>query len=100
MTVRLQNGTRGILSDEERKKEVRKLLKAELENARSQREGFFRRLQENIREYERRYEMSSETMLKKLGSGEVRETTEIAKWVISCRILARVGEVTNTGGTR
>jgi len=39
-----------------------------------------------IREYERRYEMSSTVLLAKLASGEVRETAEIAEWLFCLRV--------------
>ena len=34
-----------------------------------------------IREYERRYEMTTAILLERLGKGEIRETAEIAEWL-------------------
>ena len=34
-----------------------------------------------IREYERRYEMTTAVLLERLGKGEIRETAEIAEWL-------------------
>jgi hypothetical protein len=34
-----------------------------------------------IREYERRYEMTSAVLLERLSRGEIRETAEIAEWL-------------------
>jgi hypothetical protein len=34
-----------------------------------------------IRDYERRYEMTTAVLLERLGKGEVRETAEIAEWL-------------------
>ena len=40
-----------------------------------------RHLDARIREYERRYEMSSDELRNKLAHGEARETAEIATWL-------------------
>jgi len=44
-----------------------------------------------IREYERRYEMTSAVLLDKLSRGLVRETTDIADWLLCLRIHRSIG---------
>jgi hypothetical protein len=39
-------------------------------------------LDSRIRQYELRYEMSSAEMSKKLAAGEMKETAEIARWLV------------------
>ena len=43
--------------------------------------GFAAAVVARIRDYERRYEMTTATLLERLGRGEVRETAEIADWL-------------------
>ena len=38
-------------------------------------------LRERVREFELRYEMSSDELLERLGKGEQRETADIANWL-------------------
>ena len=57
------------------------------------------KLQRSIRTYERRYEVSSTDMLKKVSTGEVRETVEILKWMQGYHALMSLEGATHTGGT-
>jgi hypothetical protein len=43
--------------------------------------GFAAGVVARIREYERRYEMTTAALLERLARGEVRETAEIADWL-------------------
>ena len=57
------------------------------------------KLRRSIRTYERRYEASSTDMLKKVSSGEVRETAEILKWMHGYHALVSLEGATHMGGT-
>jgi hypothetical protein len=48
------------------------------------------KLEAEIREYERRYEVSSERMMEQLAEGERKETAEIASWLMRLRIRERM----------
>lgn len=43
-----------------------------------------------IRDFERRYEMSSATMQAKLASGAMQETAEVASWLIALEAQRRM----------
>ena len=43
-----------------------------------------------IREYERRYEVSTAQMMRELREGKRKETAEIASWLISVRLRDRI----------
>lgn len=53
--------------------------------------GEVERLDSEIREYERRYEVSSERMQRELAEGTRKETAEIASWLMRLRIRERLG---------
>lgn len=55
--------------------------------------GEVERIDSEIREYERRYEVSSERMLEELAAGTRKETAEIASWLMRLRIRERLGAV-------
>lgn len=44
-----------------------------------------------IREYERRYEMTTVVLLERLGRGEIRETAEIADWLFWVNVQRSTG---------
>lgn len=50
-------------------------------------------LRRRIRDYERRYEISSSQMAKVISSGQVRETAEILKWMQSYHVLGLIGRL-------
>ena len=58
--------------------------------ARSSANGQTDKLEAEIREYERRYEVSSERMMQELAEGERKETAEIASWLMRLRIRERM----------
>src|SRR5713101_602330 len=55
------------------------------------------RLVRQVRLFERRYEMSSEDMLKALRNGTARETAEISKWMQSYMVLKKIDEIRTAG---
>ena len=57
---------------------------------RSSANGQTDKLEAEIREYERRYEVSSERMMQQLAEGERKETAEIASWLMRIRIRERM----------
>ena len=58
--------------------------------ARSSHNGQIDKLEAEIRDYERRYEVSSERMVQELSEGERKETAEIASWLMRLRIRERM----------
>jgi hypothetical protein len=58
--------------------------------ARASANGQTDKLEAEIREYERRYEVSSERMMQQLAEGERKETAEIASWLLRLRIRERM----------
>lgn len=71
-------------------KEREQVLGMLVEEARSPANGRIAELDERIREFELRYEVSSETMLKELAEGKQRETADIASWLMLLRLRERV----------
>ncbi len=67
------------------------LLSGLVEAARQSPNGEAERLEAEIREYERRYEVSSERMLQELAEGTRKETAEIASWLMRLRVRERIG---------
>ena len=56
-------------------------------------DGEVAKLDAGIREYERRYEVSSERMMRELAEGKRQETAEVASWIMRLRIRERLGAV-------
>lgn len=71
--------------------ERNKVLGGLVTGAHSLANGRIEALEAEIREYERRYEMSSESMMQQLAEGKLKETAEIASWLIRLRIRERAG---------
>ncbi len=65
--------------------------------ARSETNGRSEELDAEIREYERRYEVSSERMLRELEEGKREETAEIASWIMRLRIRERMARAGHAG---
>ncbi len=65
------------MSESEREEQLSALVRA----ARQPSDAARSLLNSRIREFELRYEMSSETLLQKLRKGEVKETADIARWL-------------------
>lgn len=59
--------------------------------ARASANGEIEKLNAEIREYERRYEISSERMMQELEEGGLKETAEIASWLMRLKIRERIG---------
>ena len=58
-----------------------------------------RELEEKVRVYEERYEMSSEEMLDALTDGSERETNEKLRWMSDYHVLRYLNAQTPTTGT-
>ncbi len=58
------------------------------------------RLKRRIRQYERRYEITSAAMAAELRLGRQRETDEIVKWMQAYTLLLMIDQETATAGTR
>ena len=56
-------------------------------------------LEDRIKVFERRYEMSSEKMCQAFSLGVVRETAEIIEWLQAYHVLLRFQGATHTDGT-
>ena len=54
------------------------------------------RLQREIRVYEERYEIPSDRLEEALVRGEIRETAEVANWVIAYRTLRNLADERQT----
>jgi hypothetical protein len=66
------------MNESERNQEVAKLVEVAKQNRNN---GSAPMLNARIRQFEMRYEMSSDTMRQRLRAGEIRETAEIADWL-------------------
>ena len=86
-------------TDEELMAEVREKNRILLANADKTGPRLERRLRRQIRVYERRYEMPSETMMVCLQARVIRETNEISKWAYAWLLLKRLNGETPTTGT-
>ena len=86
-------------TDEELMAEVREKNRILLANADKTGPRLERRLRRQIRVYERRYEMPSETMMVCLQAGVIRETREISKWAFEWLLLKSLSGETPTTGT-
>lgn len=60
--------------------------------------ALIRRLRQKVARYERRYEMTSPALFRRLDSGDVSLTAELDEWRQTCCALkSRLGEVDNDG---
>lgn len=84
MPYRVSLSRLSAMSPGDRKEAMEELL-------RSSEEAGLRDLEARLRRYELRYEMSTESMLKKWARDEIDETAEIARWLTLAS--ARNGEV-------
>lgn len=69
--------------------EKEKVLSGLIEEARAPTNGYLSELNEQIEEFERRYELSSERLLEELYEGTRTETAEIARWLMLLRLRER-----------
>ncbi len=86
-------------SDVERMGRIREAIGTELGRSSENLEITVSMLQERLKKYERRYEISSISMVEKVRSGAMPETRDITLWVWSWQILERLNRVTPTTGT-
>ncbi len=70
-----------------------KVLSGLIEEARMPANGYLSELNEQIEEFERRYELSSEHLLEELYEGTRTETAEIARWLMLLRLRERLSQV-------
>ncbi|MCL4553368.1 MAG: hypothetical protein M1305_07455 [Candidatus Marsarchaeota archaeon] len=56
------------------------------------------RLERRVRGYELRYGIKSDELIKKLDTGEMKETESISKWLQALMVLRRSPEKTRTTG--
>lgn len=68
-----------------------RVLRELVRSAKSRRKGQSAILDARISEYELRYEMSSEEMSRRLSNGTLRETAEIARWVMALAARENLG---------
>ena len=73
------------MSESERNKELTNLVQA----AKQGHQTGSSVLDARIKQFEMRYEMSSDTMRKKVSAGEMRETAEIAGWLFWLKVRER-----------
>lgn len=69
--------------------EKEKALSGLIEEVRAPANGYISELNEQIEEFERRYELSSEHLLEELYEGTRTETAEIARWLMLLRLRER-----------
>jgi hypothetical protein len=65
------------------------LLSALVSEAREPANGMVDRLSARIAEYERRYELSSLEMVEQVQSGDLKETDDIASWLMLLNVKER-----------
>jgi hypothetical protein len=60
------------------------------------------RLETSIKRFERRYEVSSAKMRREVKAGRMKETAEVATWMMNCNVLDHLKRRSNghTTGTR
>jgi len=61
--------------------EENRVLTELVQAAKSRRNGQAAIIASRVRQFEQRYELTSEAMIERLKRGEMRETTEIAEWL-------------------
>lgn len=66
------------------------LLSGLVNDARQPADGYADRLSARIAEYERRYELSSLAMVEQIKSGSLKETDDIASWLMLLKVRKRV----------
>src|SRR5436853_514257 len=71
------------MTEEERRKALAELVNATRQNGDADRTL----LRARVRQYELRYEMRSDEMLKQYAAGKIRETAEIADWLFWLGVL-------------
>lgn len=74
MLIRLSELARMTQGQQER------VLTALVRKAKAPRSGHVTELDRRLREFELRYEMSSDEMLERFARGELRDTADIARW--------------------
>lgn len=94
-----RNGKIGM-ADSERLAAIREQIRAEFGRGRESLDIYLAQLRGRIREYERRYETSSASMLKDLQEGRIRETGDISLWAWTWQTLNRLEKETPMAGTR
>lgn len=65
------------------------LLSGLVRDARRPANGYVDRLTAQIAEYERRYEMPSLVMVERIKRGELKETDDIASWLMLLKVRKR-----------
>lgn len=102
MVIKLGNGTRAM-TDRQRRREIKKRLQEQLTVSPAERASLIEDLQRELLQFEKRFGMSSQAMLEKVRTGEIRETSDTVRWAQSCLLLERLkggAGATNTIGTR
>lgn len=100
MALYIKRNGSDIKSDRERRAAIREQIRLELSRGGEDRDDYLANLRERILVYERRYERSSESMMKDLCEGKIKETGDISMWASVWQTLKRLEEKTPTTGTR
>lgn len=66
------------------------LLSGLVSDARRPANGYVEHLNARIAEYERRYELPSIAMVEQIKSGDLKETDDIASWLMLLKVRKRV----------
>lgn len=88
MPYRIKSMELASMTIEERKQALAHLVDA----ARNDGDATRILLENEIREYELRYEMTSEEMRHELVSGRIKDTAEISRWIILLNTLDRYAQ--------
>jgi len=75
-----------------RKRQLKSLVKAALQNELRLLEAGIRRTEQKVREFETRYGLTSAEFIRRYEQDELEETLEFAEWIGEYRLLERLRE--------
>ena len=79
-----------------RKRQLKPLVEAALENELRLQEVGIRKTEENLRKFEKKYHMATQEFVSRYENDELEETMDFAEWIGEFRLVERLREKANT----
>lgn len=100
MAIIVKSNGNEAVPDDERLADVKEKIRTDRGRTKEDAEIYVVQLQQRVRKYERRYEMTSHSMLEILKVGGLQETRDISLWAWTWLTLQRLNKETPTTGIR
>lgn len=100
MAIIVKRNGNDVVPDDERLADIKEKIRTGLGRTKEDAEIYVVQLQQRVRKYERRYEMTSPSMIKMLKVGGLQETRDISLWAWTWLTLQRLNKETPTTGIR